>query len=325
MKLIRILSPALVVAVIAASCGGSDSNGERLPDPVDDPVAGAPATDPVASAPATDPVATVPATDPVVSEPVATLDAAPAEPSPLDTIPSEEVSSDEGREPDVVVPEQEVTDLASAPRTLVAGDRYSSPNLGIDIEFTAPRDVLVGHNRPGIIVMVDGYDEGIYTPDTGVAVGLQRWSGWSTRDEAALPTPTASIDPDDVDTWLASNDLVLLSDETTEVAGRPARVFEVTVDPLSDVQAETGYHGQCFAGWEPCFHMGVDASGDEANRFDWVSAKRITRFYLLTIDGSEPLLISVGAAPGSTWFDEIESTFLGTLEIGPDRPPLDPS
>ncbi len=227
--------------------------------------------------------------------------------------------------PETTVPETEPILLDRAGSELIAGQRYSSLNLGVDVEFTLPRDDLVlAFNRASIVSLIDGFaDNGYYPPETGVALDLRRWAGWSTRNEAALPTPTASIDPYAVDEWIAANDIVLLSDETREIGGKSARVFDVTVDPLSEVQAATGFQGGCFPGWEPCFHMGADASGDDANRFDWVSAERITRFYLLTIEGSEPLLISVGAAPGSTWFDEIESTFIESLEIGPDRPPVD--
>lgn len=52
-----------------------------------------------------------------------------------------------------------------------------------------------------------------------------------------------------------------------------------------------------------------------------VSAERVTRFYLINIGGSEPLLISVGAPAGHSWFDEVASTLIATLEIGPDAPP----
>ncbi len=207
---------------------------------------------------------------------------------------------------------------------LVTGERYASLNLGVELEFTLPRDDLfIAYNEPGIVVLIDGFEDGTYVPETGVALGLARWAGWSTREEAALRTASASIDPNDIDGWIAANDIVVLSDETREVGDKPARVIDVTVDPDSDVQAPNLGAGGCTGGWEPCFHMGADTSDSNiAQRRDWVSAQRITRLYLVPIDGSEPLLISVGAAPDSTWFDEVESTFIETLDIGPDRPPV---
>ncbi len=309
----RLLAPVITMIVIATSCGSSDSSDAGTTDVVTTDVV----TEPSVTEVATEPDDREPApAEPVVTEP------APTDAPAADPTTTVDESSDDGE-----AGEQEVTDVAFASRMLVAGERYSTLNLGVDVEFTAPRDLFVGHNRPGIVVMIDGYDAatGDYPPETGVALGLHRWAGWSTRDEAALDVPTASIDPYDVDAWLESNDLVLLSDETTEIADRPARVFDVTVDPSTTVQAATGSGGRCFPGWEPCFHIGADASGDERNRYDWVSGQRVTRFYLVTIEGSEPLLIQAGAPPQSTWFDEIESTFIDTLEIGPDRPPLDPA
>ncbi len=221
-------------------------------------------------------------------------------------------------------PADEAKFLDFAGPDLVAGERYASTFLGVDIEFTLPRDLFLATNRAGVIVMIDGFEDGTYSPDSGLAVDLRRWAGWSTREEAVLAEPAASIDPYDIDGWIAANDIVVSNDTTREIAGRSTRVLDVTVDPLSDVQAPVGFGGGCFPGWEPCFHMGAIASDDESTRVrgDWVSAKRITRLYVLPIEGSEPLLITVGAPPGSTWIDEIESTFIDSLVVGPDRPPL---
>jgi len=254
-------------------------------------------------------VDSLPATDP---EPAP--DAAEPEPEPEPAVPGT----------DVPAPVDEPTYLDFTGPDLVAGERYASVFLGVEVEFTLPRDLLLATHRAGAIVMIDGFENGLYSPDTGLAVGLQRWAGWSTRDEAALVEPAASIDPEDIDGWIAANDIVVSGDTTREIAGRSARVLDVSVDPLSEVQAPVGFEGGCFPGWEPCFHMGATASDDESTRVrgDWVSAKRITRIYLVPIEGSEPLLITVGGPPGSPWFDEIESTFIESLVIGPDRPPI---
>jgi hypothetical protein len=168
--------------------------------------------------------------------------------------------------------------------------------------------------------------DGSFTPETSLALTFQRWAGWSTRDEAVVETPTASIDPYDVDAWVAENDVTLIADTTTTIAGRPARVFDVQVDPATTVQAaiDTGTESTlgCLAGWEPCFYSGTVAS-DYARRTQWVSAQQIVRYYLITIEGSEPLLISVGGPAGSEWYDEVESSVIATLQLGPDAPPLD--
>jgi hypothetical protein len=206
---------------------------------------------------------------------------------------------------------------------VAAPGRYTTDVLGVTVSYDTPRDLLITLHAPGRIGMVDGFDPatGEYPPETGIALGFRRWAGWSTAEEATADVPSASIEPYDVDAWFAANDVIVLSDETTTVADHPARVFEVTVDPDTDMGADAAGHGACFEGWEPCFYIG-SAAPETDTLSDWVSAKRVTRFYLVTIDGSEPVLISVGAPEGDPWFDEVESTVIATLELGPDALPL---
>lgn len=231
------------------------------------------------------------------------------------------VADPEPDEPEATVPDPSTIgeQIPVFGETAEAG-QYTTFVLGVDASFTTPRPLFVAANRASDVTLIDGYDGG-YTPDTGLSLNLVRWAGWSTRDEAVDETPSASIDPYDVDAWVAENDVTLISDTTTTIADRPARVFDVQVDPASTVQAAPNTSGGCFAGWEPCFYNGTVAS-DYGQRTQWVSAQRITRFYLITIEGSEPLLISVGGPAGSEWFDEVESSVIATLQLGPDAPPL---
>lgn len=221
----------------------------------------------------------------------------------------------------VGVPSEDAAAVPSFGASAVPG-RYWSFVLGVDVEFTLPRTLYVASNELGSLGLIDGYDAvgGTYSPDTGRALAFRRLGGWSTRDEAVSRTPTGSIDPYDIDAWVAANDVNLLADTTTEIDGHPTRVVDVQVDPASAVQAPEGPNG-CFAGWEPCFHYGLTVPRPTARK-DWVSAQRITRFYLVTIDGSEPVLIEVGAPPGSDFFDEVASTVIPSIVFGPDAPPL---
>jgi len=274
----------------------------------DEPV---PADQPEPTVAAVEPEPTVASVEP---EPDAEADdaAPPAEPQD---------QTEDATDPVAPADPVEAGDALPATFESVPAGRYTTSQLGVDATFDLPGDLLLTSNRPGNVTLIGGYD-GSYVPETGVAVNLNRWAGWSTRDEATLVAPTGSIDPYDVDAWVASNDITLLSDTEREIAGRPARVFDVQVDPASTVQATTYPNGPgCFPGWEPCFHMGAIAN-DDGQRTDWVSAKRVTRFYLLTIEGSEPLIVAVGAQPGSDFFDQIESTLIGSLELGPDAPPI---
>jgi hypothetical protein len=240
------------------------------------------------------------------------------EPAPEDAEPAVDPAPEDADEP--AVDPATVGEQIPVFGETAAAAQYTTNVLGLDVSFTTPRPLFVAANRASDVTLIDGYD-GTYTPETGLSLALHRWAGWSTRDEAVDETPAASIDPYDVDAWVADNDVTLVSDTTTTIDGRPARVFDVQVDPASTVQAVTNTSGGCFAGWEPCFYMGTVVS-DYPQRTQWVSAKRITRFYLVTIEGSEPLMITVGGPAGSDWFDEVESSVIATLELGPDAPPL---
>ncbi len=214
-------------------------------------------------------------------------------------------------------------DPIPAQAQMAPASTYRSDQLGVDVEFTTPRELFVALNAPGRLGMVGGFDPatGEYPPETGIALGFRRWAGWSTPEEAVDSGPGASLDPYDVDAWIAANDILVLGDEDRQIAGRATRVLDVTVDPDTDVAAASEGQGLCFQGWEPCFYMG-DAAPVAEQKSDWISAKRTTRIYLVTIGGSEPLLISVGAPPDHEWFDEVESTVIASLTLGPDAPPL---
>lgn len=207
-----------------------------------------------------------------------------------------------------------------------AARTYWSDQLGVAVEFTLPEPLLVTSNAPAWIGMIGGYEgiSGDYPVESGTALAMYRWAGWSTAEESEIAlnlasTEVASIDPYDVDGWLAANDLVVRLDETTEVADRPTRMFEVTVDPETDQQTSPRPEG-CTEEWTPCFHFG-ETTPSRAPRSEWVSAQRVTRFYLITIEDAEPLLISVGAPPDSSFIEEIESTVIESLVIAEDVEP----
>ncbi len=232
---------------------------------------------------------------------------------------TDEVESDADEEP--------TADVAAAPLPpmgqMAPTATYTSDQLGMRVEFATPRELFVALNAPGRLGMVSGFDPatGEYPPETGIALGFRRWAGWSTPEEAVDSSPGASIAPDDVDGWVEANDVLVLGDETREIAGRSVRVLDVTVDPDTEVAAASQGQGLCFEGWDPCFYIG-DAAPAAEQKSDWISAVRTTRIYIVPVDGSEPLLVSVGAPPGDAWFDEVESTVIPSLTLGPDAPPL---
>lgn len=219
-------------------------------------------------------------------------------------------------------------ELDSPGRPLPAG-RYGTELLGVELLFEIPDDMLLAAAKESLIVVAASAsgDELSYppsnrdwTPDNVEQLVFARIDGWSTRDEASdTSADAASIDPYDVDGWIASNDLTLVTDEQQTIAGRPARVFEVDVDPGSGVRA-----GTCLGIYQPCFFSSSVSSATDASRAreSWVSASVDQRFYLITIDESEPLLITATAPVGSDWIDVVEGQIISTLALGPDAPPL---
>lgn len=234
------------------------------------------------------------------------------------------------------VPETTTTDATEPPaeeqatavplpaqHQMAQAGRYATGQMGVTMEFTTPRELFVTLNGPGEIGMVDGFDlaTGEYSTENGIALGIRRWAGWSSAEDATAEVPTASLDPYDVDTWFASTEVMVLSDETRTIADRPVRVFDVTVDPETDLVSDVPGEGVCFEGFEPCIYIGSSTSSPDSVN-DWLSAIRTTRFYLFTIEGSQPLLIRASAPHGHPWIDEVESSVIPSLVLGPDAPPL---
>lgn len=107
--------------------------------------------------------------------------------------------------------------------------------------------------RAGVVIFADGLAAELgfppgpsngWTPDNVVEVAFLRVAGWSTRDESGRMSPdAASIDPYDLDGWIADIDLIVTADEQLQIAGRTARMLDVKVDADTPVRAAS-----C---WEP--------------------------------------------------------------------------
>lgn len=129
------------------------------------------------------------------------------------------------------------------------------------------------------------------------------------------------MDPLDLDAWLdTAEGVVLLASSEDTIAGRPARVVDVTVDPTIEGEERDPSDKCSFEGLPPCLTYGVGAP-PFPDRSLWIAAGRVTRLHVLTIEGFEPLVVEVGAAAGSDWFDQVAETILPSLVLGPDGPP----
>jgi len=247
-------------------------------------------------------------------------------------------SSPEPNEPvDVPEPAPITTVAASGGEPLpfvgldVGPGRYDTFVLGMDATFDVPVEAVVYLNSAGRIIISD--DPGIKlgsrvpTPEARV-VGFTRLSGWYTKTEGttADQSVTASISPDDPEAWIAANDVIATPRQTIEVAGRTTTTWDAVVDPDSDIDSDFD-NKWCLPENNPCLLAGAIARPvlRPERKFDpTLPSGTVSRFWLITIDGSEPLLVKATAPSGDeAWLDLVEATTIATLELGPDAPPLD--
>lgn len=189
--------------------------------------------------------------------------------------------------------------------------RYTTDTFGMDVAFTTQQPMRLEFIRPGEVLMVD------WDADGGLVsqILISRWAGWSTPSEATLETPAGSIDPLEPDAWAEANDLSIVASTDTEIDGRPARVFDVTID-----DTPTSTAPGCARPLPGCFGTGEVAGPRRGFRLDWVAAGWNLRYYLITIEGSSPLLIS--AVGDSDDFYTGVDRMVATIEIGPDAPAI---
>ena len=168
-----------------------------------------------------------------------------------------------------------------------------------------------------------------------------------------------SVDPADIDGWAAANGVVEFeysgpgsidpADVEGPVVTNPLKVeipsccrtvvMEVGVLPervsmttFADRQtlpltvwldpADTNQTAHCDTGQSCLWAASVSERGTDsrADTDPLLSTGQVSRFWLLTIDGSDPLLIHASAAAGDeAWLDQV---FGMTLELGPDAPPM---
>jgi hypothetical protein len=214
---------------------------------------------------------------------------------------------------------------AAAP---IEAGSYQTDLLGVEMTLSVPQPLLLSVTRAGVVILDDGLSTELdalpdqsngWTPDNVVEVAFLRVAGWSTRSESRLTGPkAASIDPYDLDGWIADNDVIVTTDGRLRIAGRTARVLDVMVDADTAVGATS-----CFEAYDPCLVPAAIAGVDEVVRTrPFLSAAVSHRIYLVPIDGSEPLAIIVTAPNGDDWFDTVHNEVIPSLELGPDAPPV---
>lgn len=203
------------------------------------------------------------------------------------------------------------------PGGAVPPGRYETDLLGLPIEFTVGEATALRNARSGTIVLTP-----VGSSPTSIAgephVQLIRLAGWNTAEEAADRRfrGVGSIAPDDIERWIADNDLIVDNRTSTRIDGRDTRVLDVRVDPTSPIGNDA-----CTPESRPCFwfaSVAAELIPHPAIRLDYALYGQMTmRLWLVTIPGEDPVLIEAAAPVGTeSWFDDFEATTIETMVIG---------
>ena len=200
---------------------------------------------------------------------------------------------------------------------------YATDLMGTEVGLTLDAQWELPIGEPGAFVLISQNQLG----PTSEAVLLIRPTGLADPGQAAaeMSQPTMNGAPDDVDAWLAAaGELIVTRDEPTTVAGIPARVLDLVVDPSGTASVPGG----CGDPTNRCFQLASTGTA-------WLPhlVVRTTESYRLWfVDQGDfaPILIFAVAQEGNEqWFDEadalVEGLALGDPAPHPAPPPDGPA
>ncbi len=228
-------------------------------------------------------------------------------------------------EPEVELEEGAVEPLPFAGSDVEPGT-YETDLLGVPLTFNVPETMNLRTATQNRVLLTDVFDTTVWPPPaTARTLSFSRISGWNTPEEAVdlEYVGPGSIDPNDIDAWAAANDLdasippccqtVVFGDEVpdrvpTRLARREATPLNVRIDPAATTETfECGEDLRC--AWAASLSDGATAA-----RFDKdpvLVAGQINQFWVLHLDGEEPLLMHVSAAESDeAWLDLVSDTVL---------------
>lgn len=211
-----------------------------------------------------------------------------------------------------------LTVLRAGPTPILAGLPLSSglvqtDLLGETLLMELSEDMAVNFARPGEVQLTTG---------TGALniLGMARVGGWYSGTEAIDSTylDEGSIDPGDPQTWIDDNGLIAeRRPGFTEVSGRIATIWDITVDPA--------FEGTLYTGCPQC--MLVYSVSSEF--FDPTTAQAETRtiyadvtmrmFFFEMPDGEDPFVFFAATISNDLGFiDEFEQNILPTIQFEPE-------
>jgi hypothetical protein len=197
---------------------------------------------------------------------------------------------------------------------------YQTDDLGVLITFTNDDDYFVIGRGAGhtLFIKWDADDPLPTFGDRLRSVWFERIGSWYSRAESVDTTYAGlgSIDPYDLDAWVADNAVIVDRTGTTTVGSRPARLLDVRPDP------EAGISGPCIEDFVPCIRVStlssamVDSTEHHSAKYPLASGY-LARMWLVEMDGYEPVLIRINAPDEKiAWLDEVEENVLPTITFG---------
>lgn len=222
--------------------------------------------------------------------------------------------------------EAPATDLGFTGARLDPG-RYSTHVLGTELTMTLDGEWDLVEARASMVALRRRSD----ASEAGDRwIFMARLGGWNSAEEAVDPSfrTTGSIDPADVDGWIDDNGIVVLERRSVQVDGIEALAIDVSVDPTIDGapldfprDPFNGYNDSCTAGTAPCiWYRSIPAESERAAgpRPDPVMhAGQARRLWLVPLGDEAPMLLEAVADDGDRqWLDDVETTSIGSVELG---------
>ena len=200
--------------------------------------------------------------------------------------------------------------------------RYASDALGVPIELdldaaqTAAWALIT--EEPGRLwIISQGSDQEL--------LAMGRLGSWYDATEARTAdiTGLGSIPPDDIDGYIAQNDIIVVDSEEVEVGGRPAAFRQFRLDTTP------GATGDFCDGSEPCLWASTgspDVVGGTANPLE-VGFDRVQTIWLVDMGEFEPVYIFAVAHLGEDgdqqWIDDIVQPIIDSIQFGEPAPTVE--
>lgn len=154
---------------------------------------------------------------------------------------------------------------------------------------------------------------------------MGRLGSWYDATEARTAdiTGLGSIPPDDIDGYIAQNDIIVVDSDEVEVGGRPAAFRQFRLDTTP------GATGDFCDGSEPCLWASTgspDVVGGTANPLE-VGFDRVQTIWLVDMGEFEPVYIFAVAHLGEDgdqqWIDDIVQPIVDSIQFGEPAPTVE--